>query len=164
MDQPKVKHPAEQISPTGTKYNRQTMEKQKATAMPPHLQTFEHNHQPQGVPKNIPPCSSIHHRTLEYNRQPQGVPTNIYPCSPINHLPPSNTTVNPKESPKTYIHVPPYTTCHHRTLTPLCHLKLSPFWANLTTSSGTKPAHWQYLPGGYPKETDPSPARPPPPP
>jgi hypothetical protein len=42
------------------------------------------------------------------------------------------------------------------------HLLLSllsetlPFWANLTTSSVTKPARWQYLPGGYPKETDPS--------
>jgi hypothetical protein len=56
----------------------------------------------------------------------------------IEHL---NTTINPKESPKICSHVPPYTTCHHRTLTPLSVILNSPHWDNLTTSSGTEPAH-----------------------
>ena len=118
MDQPKVKHLAEQISPTGTKYNRQTMEKHKATVMSSHLQTFEYNINPKESQKiylHAPPYTTCHHRTLEYNRQLQGVPTNIY------------------------IHVPPYTTCHHRTLTPLSVILNSPL-LNLTTSSGTRPA------------------------
>ena len=61
LDQPKVKYLAEQISPNGTKYDRQIMEKHKAAVMSSHLQTFEYNHQPQGVPNNIYPCSPIHH-------------------------------------------------------------------------------------------------------
>jgi hypothetical protein len=35
---------------------------------------------------------------------------------------------------------------------------------NLTTSSGTKFGHWQYMPGGRPMEIAPSPERPPLPP
>jgi hypothetical protein len=130
MDQPNVKYLAEQISPNGTKYNRQTMEKHKAAVMSSHLQTFEYNHQPQKYismfphtppvtiehlnttvnskesPKiyiHVPPYTTCYHRTLEYNRQLQGVSKYIYPFSPIHHLLPSNTYSS------------------------LCHLKLSPF-------------------------------------
>jgi hypothetical protein len=46
---------------------------------------------------------------------------------------------------------------------PFCSLQFSPR-TNLTNSSGTKLAHWQYLPGGRPMEIGPSPERPPLPP
>ena len=98
MDQPNVKHLAEQISPTGTKYNRQTMEKQSC------------------------PHTSKHFNTTINPRSPQKY-ISMFPHTPpvtIEHL---NTTVNPKESPQTYIHVPPYTTCYHRTLEYHCPLQ-----------------------------------------
>ena len=142
LDQLKVKYLSEQISPNGANYDMPTMEKHNAAVMSPHLQHLNTTINPQESPTiyiQFPPYTTCYHRTLEFNRKPQGVPNNIYPISPTHHLSPSNT----------------YSSLSSEAL---------PFWANLTISSGTKPAHWQYLPGGYPKETDPSPERPPPPP
>jgi hypothetical protein len=68
-------------------YDRQIMEKHKAAVMSSHLQTFEYNHQSQGVPNNIYPCSPIHH-LLPSNTYSSLCHLKLSPFGPISLLPP----------------------------------------------------------------------------
>ena len=66
---------------------------------------------------HVPTAITPHHQTFEYNHQPQGIPQKDVVMSPhtllhtIEHL---NTTINPKESTNRCSYVPTYTTPHHR--------------------------------------------------
>ena len=93
---------------------------------------------------HVPTDTNPHHQTFEYNHQPQGV----------HNSPPQNQLRNSPLYPNQLFSTPP----------PLSVTSNSPPRTNLTTSSGTKLAHWQYLPGGRPMEIGPSPERPPLPP